>query len=127
MAPAKGGKGKGKDAKAGGDSKDASPMKVANALKLRHILCEKQTKSLEALEQLQNGVSFDKVATQFSEDKARQGGSLGWLIRTAMIGAFQEVCFDIPVSTCASPNYRQIKSKFGYHFSRSIVMVEDRK
>lgn len=40
-----------------------------------------------------------------------------------MIGSFQDVMFDVPVSTCASPDYRQIKSKFGYH----IVMVEDRK
>ncbi|GAA6008710.1 hypothetical protein JCM11491_003407 [Sporobolomyces phaffii] len=126
MAPAKGGKGKGKGKDAsggGGDGKDAAPLKVANALKLRHILCEKQTKSLEAEEKLKEGVSFDKVATEYSEDKARQGGSLGWLIRTAMIGAFQEVCFDMPVSTCQAPNYRRIKSKFGYH----IVIVEDRK
>ncbi|GAA5924306.1 peptidylprolyl isomerase [Sporobolomyces koalae] len=122
MPAAKGGKGKGKDSAA--DKKgDSGQLKVANSLKLRHILCEKQSKSLEALEKLQSGVSFDKVATEYSEDKARQGGSLGWLIRTAMVGAFQEVCFDIPVSTCQAPIYRQIKTKFGYH----IVMVEDRK
>ncbi|GAA6064775.1 hypothetical protein JCM10212_006324 [Sporobolomyces blumeae] len=120
MAPAKG-KGKGKAD--GGDKKEPGPLKVANALKLRHILNEKQSRSLEALEKLQAGVSFDKVATEYSEDKARSGGSLGWVNRSGMIGAFQEVCFTIPPSTCAAPDYRQIKSKFGYH----IVMVEDRK
>ncbi|GAA5960351.1 hypothetical protein JCM3765_007481 [Sporobolomyces pararoseus] len=122
MPAAKGGKGKGKDA-GGGDKKDAGGLKVANSLKLRHILCEKQSKIMEAEEKLKSGVSFDKVAAEYSEDKARQGGSLGWLIRTAMVGAFQEVCFDIPVSTCQAPNYRSIKTKFGYH----LVMVEDRK
>lgn len=48
---------------------------------VRHILCEKQSKILEALEKLRNGVSFDKVATEYSEDKARNGGSLGWMTR----------------------------------------------
>ncbi|GAA5894936.1 peptidylprolyl isomerase [Sporobolomyces salmoneus] len=123
MPPSKGGKGKGKDASGGGDKKEAGQLKVANALKLRHILCEKQSKHLEALEKIKEGVSFDKVATEYSEDKARQGGSLGWVIRTSMIGAFQDVMFDVPPSTCASPDYRCIKSKFGYH----IAMVEDRK
>ncbi|GAA5830877.1 hypothetical protein JCM5353_000599 [Sporobolomyces roseus] len=120
MAPAKGGKGKGKVGDSGDKKADGGQLKVANALKLRHILCEKQTKSLEALERIKNGESFDKVATDMSEDKARSGGSLGWVIRTAMIGAFQEVCFDIPPSTCAAPDYRQIKSKFGYQYAPSF-------
>ena len=44
---------------------------------MRHILCEKQSKSLEALEKLRNGDRFNEVATQYSEDKARQGVSIG--------------------------------------------------
>ncbi|GAA5969263.1 hypothetical protein JCM21900_005020 [Sporobolomyces salmonicolor] len=120
MAP----KGKGGKKESGGDKGGADKgLKVANALKLRHILCEKQSKTLEALAKLKEGVSFDKVASEYSEDKARQGGSLGWMIRTSMMGAFQEVCFDMQPSTCAQPIYKEIKTKHGYH----IVMVEDRK
>ncbi|SCV72763.1 BQ2448_4300 [Microbotryum intermedium] len=128
-------KGKGKpssDEQDGGSS--AGDLKVANSLKLRHILCEKQTKSLEALAKIKAGDKFDVVATACSEDKARHGGSLGsvskavyaaglWMTRAQMMGAFQDVCFAIPVSTCAAPIYREIKTKHGYH----IVMVEDRK
>ncbi|GAA5856423.1 hypothetical protein JCM8547_008738 [Rhodosporidiobolus lusitaniae] len=123
MAPAKG-KGK-KDAggKGGDKGGDDGKLKVANSLKLRHILCEKQSKHFEVLEKLKEGASFDKVATEYSEDKARLGGSLGWVTRQGMIGAFQEVCFDMQPSTCAAPVYKCIKSKFGYH----IVIVEDRK
>lgn len=44
---------------------------------LRHILCEKQSKSQQALERLQAGEAFDKVAAELSEDKARSGGALG--------------------------------------------------
>lgn len=42
---------------------------------MRHILCEKQSKALEALEKLKNGMKFNEVAAQYSEDKARQGVS----------------------------------------------------
>ena len=44
---------------------------------MRHILCEKQSKCLEALEKIKAGAKFNEVATQYSEDKARSGGSLG--------------------------------------------------
>jgi len=40
---------------------------------VRHILCEKQSKCLEALERLKAGEKFSEVAAKFSEDKARQG------------------------------------------------------
>ena len=41
--------------------------------KVRHILCEKHGKCMEAMEKLKAGVRFSEVASQFSEDKARQG------------------------------------------------------
>lgn len=34
---------------------------------------------------------------------------LRWMTRQQMMGAFQEVCFSMPVSTCAAPNYKEIK------------------
>lgn len=40
---------------------------------MRHILCEKQSKILEAMEKLKSGTRFNEVATNYSEDKARQG------------------------------------------------------
>jgi NIMA-interacting peptidyl-prolyl cis-trans isomerase 4 len=33
-------------------------------------------------------INFSKVAELFSEDKARSGGSLGWMNRGSMVGAF---------------------------------------
>lgn len=120
MAPSKSSKSKPKS-----DSTSSSNpgLKIANSLKLRHILCEKQSKSLEAVAKLNEGISFDKVAMEYSEDKARAGGSLGWMNRSGMMGAFQEVCFEIPISTSANPIWISIKTKHGYH----LVMVEDRK
>lgn len=42
---------------------------------MRHILCEKQSKILEALEKLRGGMKFNEAAAAYSEDKARNGVS----------------------------------------------------
>lgn len=109
-----------------GDKDKDKKLKVANALKLRHILCEKHSKIHEALELLQNGTSFIKVAEQYSEDKAKVGGSLGWLPRAGMIGVFQDNAFDLQPSTPDKPVYTQpLKSKFGYHIIVSYILTLD--
>uniref|UniRef100_A0A8D0GNZ8 Peptidyl-prolyl cis-trans isomerase n=1 Tax=Sphenodon punctatus TaxID=8508 RepID=A0A8D0GNZ8_SPHPU len=121
----KGGKG---GASSGSDSsakKFQGPKGGGNALKVRHILCEKQSKALEAMEKLKAGVRFSEVASQYSEDKARQGGDLGWMTRGSMVGPFQDAAFTLPVSSMDKPVYTDppVKTKFGYH----IIMVEGRK
>ena len=45
------------------------------AVKVRHILCEKHSKAMEALGKIKEGQKFSEVATAYSEDKARQGVS----------------------------------------------------
>ncbi|KHJ96352.1 PPIC-type PPIASE domain protein [Oesophagostomum dentatum] len=114
-------------AKKGGDKEEA-PKKEAKggtAVKVRHILCEKQSKALEAIEKLKSGMKFHEVAAQYSEDKARSGGDLGWMTRGSMVGPFQDAAFDLPKSTCDKPIYTDppIKTKFGYH----VIMVEGKK
>ncbi|XP_067853021.1 peptidyl-prolyl cis-trans isomerase NIMA-interacting 4 [Heptranchias perlo] len=122
----KGAKG-GKGGAAGGDDadkKDKGP-KGGNAVKVRHILCEKHSKTMEAMEKLKSGMKFNEVASQYSEDKARQGGDLGWMTRGSMVGPFQEAAFALSNSTTDKPIYTDppVKTKFGYH----IIMVEGRK
>uniref|UniRef100_A0A8C0J2R5 Peptidyl-prolyl cis-trans isomerase n=1 Tax=Chelonoidis abingdonii TaxID=106734 RepID=A0A8C0J2R5_CHEAB len=92
---------------------------------VRHILCEKHSKIIEAMEKLKSGVRFSEVASQYSEDKARQGGDLGWMTRGSMVGPFQEAAFALAVSSMDKPVYTDppVKTKFGYH----IIMVEGRK
>ncbi|GAB5584697.1 peptidyl-prolyl cis-trans isomerase NIMA-interacting 4 isoform X2 [Prionailurus iriomotensis] len=92
---------------------------------VRHILCEKHGKIMEAMEKLKSGMRFNEVATQYSEDKARQGGDLGWMTRGTMVGPFQEAAFALPISGLDKPVFTDppVKTKFGYH----IIMVEGRK
>uniref|UniRef100_A0A2K6LRM6 Peptidyl-prolyl cis-trans isomerase n=1 Tax=Rhinopithecus bieti TaxID=61621 RepID=A0A2K6LRM6_RHIBE len=124
--PPKGKSGSGKAGKGGAasgsdsaDKKAQGPKGGGNAVKVRHILCEKHGKIMEAMEKV------DEVASQCSEDKARQGGNLGWMTRGSMVGSFQEAAFALPVSGVDNPVFTDplVKTKFGYH----IIMVEGRK
>lgn len=54
------------------------------AVKVRHILCTKQSKALEAIARLDKGDKFNVVAQEMSEDKAKAGGDLGWQVRGQM-------------------------------------------
>ncbi|XP_012281136.1 peptidyl-prolyl cis-trans isomerase NIMA-interacting 4 [Orussus abietinus] len=117
---AKAGKSKGDDSEKGKTEKNGG-----TAVKVRHILCEKQSKVMEAMEKLKAGQKFNEVATAYSEDKARSGGDLGWMTRGSMVGPFQEAAFALPISNLGSPVYTDppVKTKFGYH----IIMVEGKK
>ncbi|XP_059943407.1 peptidyl-prolyl cis-trans isomerase NIMA-interacting 4 isoform X1 [Mesoplodon densirostris] len=121
----KGGKGKAASGSDGSDKKAQGPKGGGNAVKVRHILCEKHGRILEAMEKLKSGMKFNEVATQYSEDKARQGGDLGWMTRGSMVGPFQEAAFALPISVLDKPVFTDppVKTKFGYH----IIMVEGRK
>ncbi|KAJ3560953.1 hypothetical protein NP233_g10499 [Leucocoprinus birnbaumii] len=99
-------------------------LKPATAINVRHILCEKQSKALEALEKIKEGQSFNKVAQEYSEDKAKAGGSLGWMSRGSMVGPFQEAAFQLTPSSVDKPvTSGLVKTNFGYH----IIMVEGRR
>ncbi|XP_017379903.1 peptidyl-prolyl cis-trans isomerase NIMA-interacting 4-like [Cebus imitator] len=132
--PPKGKSGSGKSGKGGtasgsdsADKKAQGPKGGGNAVKVRHILCEKHGKIMEAMEKLKYGMRFNEVTAQYSEDKARQGGDLGRMIRGSVVGLFQEaaLAFALPVSGMDKPVFTDlpVKTKFGYH----IIMIEGRK
>lgn len=89
---------------------------------------------------MNEGVKFDEVARNFSEDKARQGkaaghvstffawltqdvifigGSLGWKAKGSLDPKFEEVAFELEPSTTGNPKIAEAKTGFGYH----IIMV----
>jgi NIMA-interacting peptidyl-prolyl cis-trans isomerase 4 len=93
----------------------------------------------------QEGQSFNKVAQEYSEDKAKgesqdvrdagvkrsswtslcvAGGSLGWMTRGSMVGPFQDAAFALTPSSVDKPiTSGLVKTNFGYH----IIMVEGRR
>ncbi|THH11412.1 hypothetical protein EW145_g665 [Phellinidium pouzarii] len=105
-------------------TKGKGGLKPATAINVRHILCEKHSKVTEALQQIQSGQPFDKIAQTYSEDKAKAGGSLGWMVRGSMVGPFQDAAFELQPSTVSKPMLSPlVKTSFGYH----IIMVEGRR
>lgn len=100
-------------------------LKVANAVKVRHILTSTLTPSLAALAQLHAGAKFNVVASACSEDKAKSGGDLGWMVRGSMVGAFSDAAFALTPSTCDRPVFTDppVRTPHGYH----IIMVEGRR
>jgi len=117
------GKGKGKAKGGGGGDEGGSggkeKIKTANHVKVRHILCEKQGKINEAYAKIKEGKAFSSVATEYSEDKAKAGGSLGWMARGQMVEPFQTKAFSQPLNVPSEP----FKTVHGYH----IILVEERK
>ncbi len=87
------------------------------------VQCEKYSKKEEALTKIREGAKFDEVAREFSEDKARQGGSLGWKVRGSLDAAYEKAAYDLEPSTTGNPKYVEVKSTHGYH----IIMVEGRR
>nr|CAG8518604.1 10899_t:CDS:2 [Entrophospora candida]CAG8573219.1 2305_t:CDS:2 [Entrophospora candida] len=101
-----GGGGKGKTSKKNTEADESgksTKLKAANSIKI-----------MEALEKL-------TVAELYSEDKAKQGGSLGWMNRGSMVGAFQEAAFALQPSSLDNPVFTNppIKTQHGYH----IILV----
>ena len=118
MAP----KGKATPSKSSSKSKDegtstSAKLKPATSINVRHILSTKHAQALTAISRLQSGDSFDAVARELSEDKARQGGALGWRARGSLIKEFEEAAYKLPVSTVNKPVYttEPVKTTEGYH------------
>ncbi|XP_043849572.1 peptidyl-prolyl cis-trans isomerase NIMA-interacting 4-like [Dromiciops gliroides] len=119
------GKGAAASGSDGADKKTQGPKGGRNAVKVRHILCEKHGRIMEAMEKLKSGVRFNVVTSQYSEVKAQQVGDLGWMTRISMVVPVQEGAFALPINGLDKPVYTDppVKTKFGYH----IIMVEGRK
>lgn len=98
----------------------AAPVKPALSINVRHILCDKQGKALEALAKIEGGEAFATVAAAYSEDKARQGGALGWKQKAQLTPAFAEAAFALAVGQYTKA---PVKTPFGYH----LILVEGRK
>jgi foldase protein PrsA len=98
---------------------EAEVPRVKEQVHARHILVEDEDTAKEVLKRLEEGDSWDELASEYSMDGSNRdrGGDLGWFPRGVMISAFEEAAFAAPVGVIQGP----VESPFGWHL---IEVVE---
>lgn len=89
-------------------------LKVNDLPKIRasHILVEKQSQALKALEELKAGADFKELTRKYSTcPSGKRGGDLGQFDRGQMVREFEQVAFALKVGEVSG----LVKTKFGYH------------
>ncbi len=92
-------------------------------IKLTEIVSEKDGKQkMDTIkERLDNGVKFEDMARQYSEDgSASSGGDLGWVNPGDTVPAFEKTMNELAVNEISAP----VRSPFGWHI---IQVLERRK
>lgn len=95
-----------------------SAASKAAEYKTRHILTTSEQKAKEAIERLNSGENFDKVARNFSTDSsASRGGEIGWINPARMPQNFAAALRDTAVGEYTKA---PVQTKFGWH----VIQVE---
>ena len=83
-----------------------------NQIRASHILVEKLGQAQEVIEELEAGVSFQKLASQYSNcPSKKRGGDLGIFGKGQMVPEFERAAYALKVGEISKP----IKTSHGYH------------
>lgn len=110
--------------------KKGGSVQLVKQVKVRHILLSpneirspaQTRREIESIyQQLREGVPFDELAKQFSDDagSGSLGGDLGWAQAGQMVPEFEQVMFNTDKGKLSTP----FESRFGWH----ILKVEDNR
>lgn len=87
-------------------------FKTPETVAASHILVKEEAEINDILEKINNGLSFEDAANEFSECPSKdRGGELGDFPRGSMVPEFEEVAFSANVGEISKP----VKTQFGYH------------
>uniref|UniRef100_A0A1I8FDA5 Peptidyl-prolyl cis-trans isomerase NIMA-interacting 4 n=1 Tax=Macrostomum lignano TaxID=282301 RepID=A0A1I8FDA5_9PLAT len=98
---------------AGAKTRTPKRKKGGTAVKVRHILCEKQSNSraIKIWTKIQRG------GVGILRGQGAVWRRPGWMTRGSMVGDFQDAAFALPISSLDKPVFTDppVKTKFGYH------------
>ena len=97
----------------------AKAKKPEEEIHARHILVPTEAEAKAALDRVNKGEDFAKVADEVSKDPGSQGGDLGWFTKDKMVPEFGEAAFKLEPGQVSQP----VKSEFGWH----IIKVEGKR
>ena len=91
----------------------------------RHILVQTPDQAAQALNRLNKGEDFAKVAREVSQDpsSASAGGDLGWFPRGLMVPEFEQAAFSLKPRELSPA----IQTQFGYHIIQVLEKDPNRK
>ena len=117
-------------------SVDVYPAKSKTRAKTSHILIsyegawrsntrrtkeDAQKQAQIYLEQIQNGMDFTYLASQYSEDPQKKaGGLIGVVERGKMVAEFETVLFDLQINEVSDV----VETGFGFHIIRRLPLEE---
>lgn len=82
-----------------------------------HILVKEEEQAKEILEKINNGLSFEEAASEYSDCPSKdRGGDLGKFARGSMVPEFEEAAFGSELGLVNKP----VKTQFGYHIIKVI-------
>jgi len=91
---------------------------MADKIHCVHILVERHSEALQALDRLRKGEKFAEVAKQVSRCPSRKrGGDLGWFGRGQMVKEFEKTAFTLGKGQMSS---EPVKTQYGYHIIKRL-------
>ena len=100
---------------------NAANYETSAEVAAKHILVATEEEAKKALERLNAGEEWDKLAAELSTDTSNKdkGGDLGFFGEGVMVEEFTKVAFAQEVGTISAP----VKTEYGFH----IINVYDKK
>lgn len=85
---------------------------MAASIRARHILVDHEFEVKDLQKKLEEGVSFEDLARDFSKcPSGAQGGDLGHFSKGQMVKPFEVAAFNLEVGEVSAP----VQTQFGYH------------
>lgn len=98
-----------------------SSLEKVEEVRARHILVADEAEARELIKKLNEGASFEELATQSTDTgSAARGGDLGYFTKAEMVPEFSEAAFTIAPGTVGKD---PVQSQFGWH----VIKVEEKR
>ncbi|MBN19936.1 MAG: peptidylprolyl isomerase [Bdellovibrionaceae bacterium] len=83
----------------------------------QHILVKTQHEAEDLLKKIEEGASFEQLASDFSScPSGKQGGNLGSFGKGQMVPEFETAAFGLEIGQISGP----VQTQFGYHLIKRI-------